>query len=243
MPIVAGDPSERRLFLDMELSRLRPAYLRHLSLFKRALEQRNALLKASQDVAQPLELFLPWEEQIATHGAALRRYRADYVEALASQAKAIHAYLGGGEALTLAYVAKDEGTSAERLAEELARQRPRDMLRGTTSVGPHRDDVGITIGDREARLFASQGQQRTAVLAMKMGTLALGAAELGKPPLLLLDDILADLDEGRRAKLVEWVVAHAGQAVLTCTEIDSVGSEIRGRARLFRVAGGNVYDA
>ena len=243
MPTVAGDPAERRLFLDLELSRLHPAYLRHLSLYKRALEQRNALLKASQEDARPLELYVPWEEQIAAHGAALRQYRGDYVERLAAEAKAIHAFLGEGEALQVSYVAKDAGTSAELLADELSRQRARDVQRGTTSVGPHRDDLGIAVGDRDARLFGSQGQQRTAVLAMKMGTLVLGRQELGEPPLLLLDDILADLDEGRRAKLIEWVVAHAGQAVLTCTEIDSVGSEIRGRARLFRVAEGKICDA
>lgn len=243
MPTVAGDPAVRRLFLDLELSRLHPAYLRHLSLYKRALEQRNALLKASQEAACPAELYLPWEEQIAQHGASLRRYRTEYVERLAPEARAIHAHLGGGEALRIAYVVKDDGESPERLAEELEKLRPRDVQRGTTSLGPHRDDLGISIGDREARLFASQGQQRTAVLALKMGTLVLGNMELGTPPLLLLDDILADLDEGRRGRLIEWVLAHAGQAVLTCTEIDTVGSEIRGRAKLFRVAGGKIDEA
>jgi DNA replication and repair protein RecF len=243
MPIVAGEPSDRRLFLDLELSQLYTAYLQHLTLYKRALEQRNALLKASQDSVRPAELFDPWEEQIAHHGAGLRAYRRKFVEALEPHAESVHGHLGAGENLKIAYVPKDDGMDADALRQALGNQRFRDIQRGSTSVGPHRDDVSILVGDREARLFGSQGQQRTAVLALKMGTLMLGAEQRGTPPLLLLDDILADLDEGRRGRLIEWVIAHAGQAVLTCTEIDSVGREIRGRAKLFRVAKGAICEA
>jgi DNA replication and repair protein RecF len=243
MPIVAGEPGERRLFLDLELSQLHPAYLQHLTLYKRALEQRNALLKASQDGVRPSELFDPWEDQIARHGAGLRAYRIKFVEALGPHAESVHGHLGAGESLRIGYSPKDEGMEVDTLREALASQRFRDIQRGSTSVGPHRDDMAIQVGEREARLYGSQGQQRTAVLALKMGTLMLGAEERGTPPLLLLDDILADLDEGRRGRLIEWVIAHAGQAVLTCTEIDSVGREIRGRAKLFRVSGGAICGA
>lgn len=240
MPIVAGDPSERRMFVDLELSQLHAAYLHHLGLYKRALEQRNALLRASQDVARPVELFIPWEEQLAHHGGALRRFRRAFVASLGPNAASVHAHLGAGEELSVTYLAKDESDGEDSLMNALEASRARDVFRGGTSVGPHRDDLGILIAGKEARLYGSQGQQRTAVLALKMGTLLLGAEERGIPPLLLLDDILADLDEGRRARLVQWVQEHAGQAVLTCTEIDTVGGEIRGSARLFRVAGGRI---
>jgi DNA replication and repair protein RecF len=243
MPIVAGDPSERRLFMDLELSQLHAAYLQHLGLYKRALEQRNALLRASQEVARPTELFIPWEEQLAHHGGALRRFRRGFVDALGPKASSVHAHLGAGEELSVAYLEKDEGEDDETLKAALEFHRSRDVFRGSTSVGPHRDDLCVLIGGKEARLYGSQGQQRTAVLALKMGTLLLGAEERGTPPLLLLDDILADLDEGRRARLVQWVQEHAGQAVLTCTEIDSVGSAIRGSARLFHVAGGRIEES
>ncbi|MBI1756820.1 MAG: DNA replication/repair protein RecF [Fimbriimonas ginsengisoli] len=238
LEIVRGEPSERRLFLDLELSSLYPAYLRHLTLYKRALEQRNALLRAqSWSAAAAYE---PWEEQLAAHGVAIRAQRGAFLARLDATARSAHDAIGRGEHLGLAYSPKDEASTAETFNEHLEQGREEDLHRGATSVGPHRDDVTIDIDERPARLFGSQGQQRTAAMALKLGCMEVARDDLGQPPMLLLDDMLSDLDELRRERLVELVLSLAGQVVLTCTEASSAGDRILSQARVFEVRAGKV---
>lgn len=240
MALVRGEPADRRLFLDLELSALSPAYLRHLTHYKRALEQRNALLRDSREWMQPAELFEPWEEQMASHGAALRTARLEFVSRLAAPAAEIHERMGSGETVDLKIELKDPALDSAALLAALSSTRTADAARGGTGVGPHRDDLRIEIGEKEARLYGSQGQQRTAVIAIKLGCLHIGREELGFPPLLLLDDILSDLDESRRRLLVEVVLERAGQAVLTCTEAGAAGAKILDLAKVFHVEAGQV---
>lgn len=243
MEIVKGEPTERRLFLDLELSGLYPSYLRHLTHYKRALEQRNALLRDAKEWVQASSLYEPWEEQLATHGAALRDARRAFLERLSPRAEEVHAGMGDGEPLRLAYVPKDVAETVEALAGALASSRHTDALRGGTSAGPHRDDLLIEVGGRDARLYGSQGQQRTSVISLKLATLEVAREELGTPPLLLLDDIFSDLDGRRRALLVETVLEKAGQAVLTCTEPEVAGERILREAKVFEVCAGRVSEA
>lgn len=239
LEIVRGEPSERRHFLDSELSQLYPAYLRHLSVYKRALEQRNALLKAAQESFVGSDAFEPWEEQLAEHGTSLRTYRTEWIQGIDPLAREAHADLGGGESLRLEYVPRDEGPLIDRLAES----RTEDVRRGTTGSGSHRDDLAIEVGGTDARQFGSQGQQRTAVIALKLAVLASATRLLGVPPVLLLDDVFSDLDHCRRAKLVERALAVGGQAFLTCTEPEQAGVELVGRSKVFRVVSGAVTEA
>jgi DNA replication and repair protein RecF len=240
MAIVRGEPTDRRLFLDLELSSLSPGYLRHFSLYKRALEQRNALLREARERSVAGAVFEPWEEQMAEHGEAVRRRRRDYVRRLAVPTAHVHRRMGAGEVLQLAYTERDEAADIPTFREMLAESRLIDMAKGGTSIGPHRDDLTLEIDEREARHFGSQGQQRTSVIALKMACLEVAQEELGVPPLLLLDDILSDLDEARRALLVEVVLERAGQAVLTCTEASAAGDRILSQATVFEVRAGTV---
>ncbi|MFY9233094.1 MAG: DNA replication/repair protein RecF [Fimbriimonadaceae bacterium] len=242
LPIVRGEPADRRMFLDLELSQLRPAYLRDLTLYKRALEQRNALLRASQEEPQPAALFEPWESQIAEHGASLRDHRKSFIAQLSPAVRELHSQMSDGESFRIEYNQRDDPTTAAEIAEALERTRPGDIARSGTSVGPHRDDVAMEVGGRDARLYGSQGQQRTAVIALKLATLRVAEEELGAPPMLLLDDILSDLDERRRAMLVELVLGRSGQAVLTCTEASAAGQDILNRAKVFVVEAGMVRE-
>jgi DNA replication and repair protein RecF len=243
LPIVSGEPSDRRLFLDLELSQTYPAYLRHFTLYKRALEQRNALLKLAQDRYVDNATFEAWEIQLADHGAAMREFRRRYTDELTPLAQEVHASLGHGELLGLAFEPKEEAWDADALFLALTNRRGEDIQRKTTTVGPHRDELRIAIEGKEGRTYGSQGQQRSAVIAIKLATLHLLSGILGRQPLLLLDDILSDLDATRRARLSEWVVAHAGQVVLTCTEEESVGPQIRDVAMVFHVDAGRVTSA
>jgi DNA replication and repair protein RecF len=236
MAIVRGEPSDRRLFLDLELSALYPAYLRHLSVYKRAVEQRNSLLRLSREQIVPGEVFEPWEVQIAQHGTAMRHFRAEHVDRLRPVAQEIHRQMAPGEELALFVERNDEG----ELLDLLVQSRPTDTARGGTGVGPHRDDLGVEISGRTARQFGSQGQQRTAVIAIKVASLLAAREVLGAAPVLLLDDILSDLDEHRRAHLVEVVIAYARQAVLTCTEASAAGDRILKASRVFSVDAGTI---
>jgi DNA replication and repair protein RecF len=237
LSIVQGDPSDRRLFLDLELSALYPAYLRHFAAYKRALEQRNALLKMAQDRSVDPYAFEGWEEQLELHGAEMRRFRQEYLTALSTLAADVHAEMASREeVLSLRYFTKDSGAS-------LAQTRHLDIARGSTQIGPHRDDVEVLIDGSEARLFGSQGQQRTAVISLKLATMEAWKDLLGVAPLLLLDDMLSDLDPVRRAKLCAVVSSRASQAVLTCTEATAAGSDILDIAQVLTVQNGTVRRA
>lgn len=243
LAVVRGEPSDRRLFLDIELSGLFQAYLRHLTLYKRALDQRNALLREARDRAVSETEFEVWETPLALHGAAIRQTRRSFLDDLGERAREAHIDLSAGESLSVGYLVKDEANSESALREFLMKTRALDVARGSTGIGPHRDDVLIEVGGRDARLFGSQGQQRTSVLALKLGAMAHAQSVLGSPPLLLLDDIFSDLDERRRSLLVDRVCALRGQAVLTCTEPALAGKGLLGQAKLFYVEAGKVSEA
>lgn len=240
LKLVRGEPVDRRLFLDLELSALYAAYLRDLATYKRALEQRNALLKAAQEGYVDDATFAPWEEAMARRGAAMRAQRLQYLGELGPQAAELHGVLGDGEDLRLGLEPKDEARSEEELRTLFTNGRAAEIARGLTLYGPHRDDVKISVGGRDARLYGSQGQQRSAVIAIKMATLLQAKTVLGAVPLLLLDDILSDLDASRRERLTEIVLANADQAILTCTEPEAAGPEILRRAHILGVREGTV---
>ena len=235
-----GEPADRRLFLDLELAALYPAYLRDLGVYKRALEQRNALLRHAAESYVAEATFEPWEAQLGEYGANMRASRTAYVGRLNGLVRQLHDRLAPGEALALTYVARDTAASGEELVEMLAARRSDDIRRGSTSLGPHRDELSISTGGRDVRLFGSQGQQRSSTISIKLGALKLAEAERGAPPLLLLDDVFSDLDAGRREALVDLILGSAGQVVLTCTEASAAGQRVLGYARLFTVSDGTV---
>jgi DNA replication and repair protein RecF len=232
LDLVRGSGTGRRLFLDIELSQVFPAYMRHLTVYKRALEQRNALLKMARDQHVPADLFEPWEAEMMEHGKSMREYRRAFIEEIGSECSRFQASLGGGEALSLAYDQKDDG--------DLASSRRVDLQRGTTGVGPHRDDLEILVEGRPIRHFGSQGQQRTACLALKLSTLGYVRNTMGVRPVVLLDDVLSDLDVSRREQLLAWVDGLEAQTVITCTEPELVAGLQHRNKRLFRVREGKV---
>ena len=155
-------------------------------MYKRALEQRNALLREAKespvrDNRQRSALYEPWEAHLAEHGSRIREARRRFIQNLSPRTMAVHGRMGSGETLTLRYLERDDAFDQEEMSRALGRSRPYDSARGGTSVGPHRDDLGVEIDGREARLFGSQGQQRTSVISIKMATLEAARDELGLP--------------------------------------------------------------
>jgi DNA replication and repair protein RecF len=210
LAVVKGGPIVRRTYLDRMLGRLYPARADLPSDYARALAQRNAALRRVRAVESSLEAVEPWTEQVASLGDALDRARAELVAALAPGFRA------HGEALGLAsaQIAYEErGLTFEELAERLER----DLERGTTGVGPHLRDAAVTADGRDLRAFGSQGEQRTAVLALILAEADLLAERRGEPPLLLLDDVFSELDRARGEALLARL-PPGGQTVVTATE-------------------------
>ena len=236
LSLVKGGPAERRAFLDSALCQAKPSYAIAYARYRRTLNQRNALLK---DIARHPELedTLPiWDDRLCRSGAVLIRERHAYLERFAPRASAHYAGIAHGrEELRLTY----EPSCGGDMAESLRRALREDIRFGHTSVGPHRDDIGIEIGGMAARLYASQGQQRSAVLAMKLAEAAVLAEACGEEPVVFLDDVLSELDGSRQLYLLSSLSGR--QSFLTGCELPL--RALGGTAARFLVRGGAVSPA
>ena len=210
LAIVKGGPVVRRAYLDRMLGRLLPARSALGAEYGRALAQRNAALRRIRAGLSTLDVLAPWNGRLAELGAELDRSRAEVIGLLAPLF-ARHAAMLGLGAAALSY--DERGLTVQELEERL----DRDVERGTTGIGPHLRDVAVTAGGRDLRTYGSQGEQRTGVLALLLAEAELLAERRGTPPLLLLDDVFSELDEGRRAALVNALPSGA-QALVTATE-------------------------
>jgi DNA replication and repair protein RecF len=234
MAIVDAGPSERRGFMDAELSLISPSYLKEFAGYRKALEQRNAALRAVREGASQTTLD-PWESALASKGAQLRATRSDWIGELQPLVSREHTGLSGSEdALSVETSNVDEAESEDDLLALLQSKRTVDIAAGHTTVGPHRDDLTITLGGDDARTFASQGQRRTIALALKLAVAHYWRERLGILPLVLLDDIMSDLDISRRAAIMA-VSGDLGQVIMTTTDLDAIRPEVRSDARVFRV--------
>jgi DNA replication and repair protein RecF len=212
LAVVKGGPAVRRAYLDRSLGRLLPARAGLPAAYGAALAQRNAALRRVALGHSAQDALLPWTERVAAEAGQLVDARRGALALLEPRFAERAAALGLPEA-SLGY--EGEAPSVDALTARLER----DLERGSTGLGPHLDDVAIRSGARELRLYGSQGEQRLAVLALLLAEADAIAGRRAAPPLLLLDDVLSELDEERRAALVELLPA-GGQAVITATSSD-----------------------
>lgn len=240
LEIVAGDPEERRHFLDTEASQLHPSFVKVCADYKRALQQRNSLLRAWRESHVSEAQFEPWEEQLAHGAEAIRARRREWVAELNPRFRVAYAEIGGTEEVSVKESPHDCATTAAEVFQRLRESRIADRDRGGTATGPHRDDLAVLIAGQDARDFASQGQKRAFVVALKMAVLELLAERLGSRPILLLDDVFSDLDSFRRASLFELVLNRGGQVFVTCTEPELAGERFLGGSTVFEVTSGSV---
>ena len=219
--IVQDGPDERRRFLNLSISQTSKPYAAALLRFNKILDQRNNLLK-ERDVSLVRETLPVWDEQLATYAATIVRCRREYLERLSPLARDAHAFLtDGGETLELGFDA-DYPAAEDEIAKKLLRSYEnsyeRDIRLGFTTVGPHRDDIKISINGTDARGYASQGQTRTAALALKLAELEIFKEISGEAPVLILDDVMSELDLMRRKKLLQRI--EGVQCILTCTHAE-----------------------
>jgi DNA replication and repair protein RecF len=232
--LVKAGPEHRRRLLNEMLVQVRSGYARALSGYSRVLEQRNSLLKQVALGEQPPGALEVWDLELARLGGELVDARRQAVADLAVSAAAGHAAISGGEVLDLRYSGPPDD-----LLEALQRTRREDLRRGSTGVGPHRDDVLIQLDGRDARAFASQGQQRTAVVSIKLAEASVVAEMTGERPVLLLDDVLSELDAGRRGSLLEQL-GEPGQVIITSVEADPFPEAVIGRSIVSCIEQGTV---
>ncbi|HEY8760795.1 MAG TPA: DNA replication/repair protein RecF [Candidatus Dormibacteraeota bacterium] len=234
LSLVKGGPEHRRRFLNEMLVQVVKGYGRTLARYRRVLDQRNHLLKRIIAGQEGRDSLAVWDEELASLGSALVAARREAVAELAPLAAGNHAAIAEGEALAVAY-----SGAPEDLAGALRDALEDDLRRGTSSVGPHRDDLEITIQGADARGFASQGQQRTAVVSLKLAESDLIQARSGERPILLLDDVLSELDPKRREALLARV-GEVGQVIVTSVEADPFPALLMERAAVRCISGGHV---
>ena len=247
LSLVKDGPAARRRFMDAALCQLRPRYMSDLGGYNRALKQRSALLRDLKYHGELLDTLELWEAQLAALGARISDLRARYIKKLEPAARQVFDGLSGGsEELGLKYSrpagkelcdGRDQWESS--LREELLKARKDDIFTGRTSVGPHRDDLDIGINGISARIFGSQGQQRSCVLALKLSEATVLRETTGEQPVALLDDVMSELDSGRQ----DYILNHIDgwQVFVTCCEPSSVLNLHGGRA--FEMRGGKIIDS
>jgi DNA replication and repair protein RecF len=246
LAMVSGEPAHRRRYLNTEISQMSPRYVYALMSFRKALEQRNRILKDLGDRPELAGVLEAWNDQLVQYGAPIIEKRRFFVDQLAPIARRIHSELTEGrELLEVKYLpaVPSEGGEAEireAFRRELRKVSRDEMRRGLTLTGPQRDDLAITINGWDARQYASNGQQRTATLSLKLAEFQLMHDYLKEAPIVLLDDVLSELDEGRRSELLEWVVRRC-QVFLTCTSPEALPCQVRERAAIWRVEAGEVH--
>ena len=217
MRLVKESPLERRRFMDISLSQQNKAYFYTLQRYNKILDQRNKLLKEATNLAT-LDV---WDVQLAKEGAKIIEYRYAFADKLKSLARAAHERLSdNAEVLETEYESQCENGEnlEERLLALLKASREKDVKLTFTTVGPHRDDLKLTISSVDARKFASQGQQRTIALSLKLAEVELFHENTGEYPVLLLDDVLSELDLERQKAMLDSV-SHV-QTILTCTHFN-----------------------
>ena len=211
--LIKGAASGRRKFIDMDLSQVSPPYLHALQRYRQALRQRNELLRTD---SPPPELIAPWDEQLSAHAQTIVRERNLFIQQLATHAADAYAQITGGEKLALRYI--PDVPPGTPLADVLLKSRHADIRRQNTSHGPHRDDLEIDIAARPARNFASQGQQKTAALALKLAELNLIRERTLEYPILMLDEVLSELD-AVRSRLLFNAIPPEVQCIVTTTNV------------------------
>lgn len=213
--ILKGGPQNRRRFLDIMISQLRPNYMHILNLYIKTMEQRNNYLRQIKEEHKDENLLEIWDEKLAEYAIKIYEYRKEFIEKIIKKLDIIHKNITNGEEqIELEYVT--ECDSEEKYLKLLKERRKLDIIKGFTTKGVHRDDFMIYINKKDIKIFGSQGQNRTAMLSLKLAELQVIYDEIGEYPILLLDDFMSELDKTRRKNFLENI--EGTQVIITGTE-------------------------
>ena len=213
--ILKGGPQNRRRFLDIMISQLRPNYMHILNLYIKTMEQRNIYLRQIKEEHKDENLLDIWDEKLAEYAIKIYEYRKEFIKKIIKKLDIIHKNItNNAEEIELDYIT--ECDSKEKYLKLLKERRKLDIIKGFTTKGVHRDDFMIYINKKDIKIFGSQGQNRTAMLSLKLAELQVIYDEIGEYPILLLDDFMSELDKTRRKNFLENI--EGTQVIVTGTE-------------------------
>ena len=213
--ILKGGPQNRRRFLDIMIRQLRPNYMHILNLYIKTMEQRNIYLRQIKEEHKDENLLEIWDEKLAEYALKIYEYRKEFIEKIIKKINIIHNNITNGEEqIELEYIT--ECDSKEKYLKLLKERRKLDIIKGFTTKGVHRDDFMIYINKKDIKIFGSQGQNRTAMLSLKLAELQVIYDEIREYPILLLDDFMSELDKTRRKNFLENI--EGTQVIITGTE-------------------------
>lgn len=245
LTLVKGSPSSRRKFLDRHMVDVQPSFLNTLMAYQRALASKSALLK-TQDVT--LEQLRPWNELLTEYGGKIVESRLNFLQSLREKAARFHASFAqtdGELTVTLESELVDAsgGLSLDSVAAQFERVAQRELAMRSPVYGPHRDDVALALRGVDSRAYASQGQTRSIVLALKLGVIELLEDRLGESPICVLDDVDSELDSARSERLFQALIAHERQIIVTGTT--EPPQQLRGSPDLqvIRISAGEVLSS
>ncbi|HEX6922990.1 MAG TPA: DNA replication/repair protein RecF [Bacillales bacterium] len=244
--LVKGSPQVRRRFIDMEMGQVYPIYMHELTRYNKVLQQRNALLKEIRQENTMLDILT---DQLIESAAKIVQRRQEFLDLLEKRAAPIHyAISRERENLSITYkssIEVSEGLELSKMIDGMIRKfadvREREIDRGVTLVGPHREDLGLFVNGKDVQTYGSQGQQRTTALSLKLAEIELIASEVGEYPLLLLDDVLSELDGFRQSHLLNTIRGKV-QTFVTTTSVDGIDHETIDSATRYIVSDGVVEE-
>ncbi|QFT87076.1 DNA replication and repair protein RecF [Bacillus sp. THAF10] len=249
LTLVKGSPQVRRRFIDMELGQVSPRYMHDLSRYQKVLQQRNHYLKLLQTKKQKDQtMLLVLTEQLIELAASVTEKREEFVRLLESWARPIHKSISRGlEELSVIYKPSIDYVSEtanlskmiEAYNEKFDKIKDREIERGLTLFGPHRDDLLFQVNGKDVQTFGSQGQQRTTALSLKLAEIDLIYSEVGEYPILLLDDVLSELDDYRQSHLLNTIQGKV-QTFVTTTSVDGIDHQTLKQAATYEVVSGSI---
>ena len=233
--ILKGGPQNRRRFLDIMISQLKPNYMYNLNLYLKTLEQRNNYLRQIKEYNKDENLLEIWDEKLVEYAFNIYNYRNEFINKIKNNIKNIHSEITNNkEKIEIEYLTECE--SKEKYLKLLKDRRKLDIIKGYTTKGIHRDDFIIYINKKELNIYGSQGQHRTAILSLKLSELNIIYEETGEYPILLLDDFMSELDEKRREHFLKNI--KNTQIIITCTEKFDIENN---NILIYNVKDGKVY--
>ena len=236
LQLIKDSPSQRRRFIDIELCQLSKVYCYNLQQYMRVLKQRNNLLKEIQKNPALKETLFVWDSQLAEYGQNIIKSRKKFVEDLSRKASLRHSQItSDNEELAVLY---NPSVNEDSFEEKLFYFLNRDILSGSTSVGPHRDDISFYVNGNDVKIYGSQGQQRTAAVCAKLAEIDIIKESSSVSPVLLLDDVLSELDKTRQYMLMDCI--NNVQTIITCTGIEDSIKSYTGEAAVFNVKNGVI---
>lgn len=239
--LIKGSPRLRRKLMDMEISKISPIYMYNLNKYNKLLKERNKYLKLLHDQRKGADEYLEvLSEQMAEIQVSLMKKRFEFVELLNDISAKMYDYIAlHKENLKIEYKTHYKDMSYECILDKYRQNYQKDIMFGQTNNGIHKDDMLMFLNDKDAVIYASQGQQRSIVLALKIGLLELIKKEIGEYPILLLDDVLSELDDVRKTKLLN-LIQDKVQTFITSTSIDGIHHHVIDVAKKIVIVDGHV---